>query len=124
MFKNTEFFAGFSVNDLQEAREFYGQTLGLEVSGADDFLELKAPGGGKVLIYPKDNHVPATFTVLNFPVDDLEQAMDQLTGRGVKFEIYTEGDIATDARGICAGDGMRVAWFKDPAGNFIALLEE
>lgn len=124
MFKNTKAFSGFSVNDVQKARTFYSQTLGLEVSEAHGMLNLHIAGGNKVLIYPKDNHTPATFTILNFPVDNIEQAVDELTKRGVRFEIYNEGDLKTDAKGISHGQGPKVAWFKDPAGNILSVLQE
>ena len=95
MFKNTKAFSGFSVNDVQKAKEFYGQTLGLEVSETPEGLALKIAGGGQVFIYPKPNHEPATFTILNFPVDDIDEAVDQLTKLGVRFEKY-EGEMKTD----------------------------
>jgi catechol 2,3-dioxygenase-like lactoylglutathione lyase family enzyme len=123
MFKDTKAFSGFSVDDLQRAKEFYGRTLGLEVSEADDLLELRLAGGTNVFVYPKANHVPATFTILNFPVDDVEEAVDELTKRGVRFEIYDEGDLKTDERGVFRGEGPRIAWFKDPAGNILSVLE-
>src|SRR5205814_3292000 len=88
MLKDTKAFSGFSVNDIQKAREFYGQTLGLDVSEANGLLQLHIAGGTTILIYPKENHIPATFTILNFPVDNIEQAVDELTSRGVHFEIY------------------------------------
>jgi catechol 2,3-dioxygenase-like lactoylglutathione lyase family enzyme len=116
MFKDTKAFSRFSVDDIQKAKKFYGQTLGLEVS--------ESYGGRNILIYPKANHTPATFTILNFPVDNLEQAMDDLTKLGVRFEIYNEGDLKTDEKGISlSGDGPKVAWFKDPAGNVLSVLE-
>src|SRR6266498_5342881 len=88
MFKDTKAFSGFSVNDIQKAKEFYGATLGLEVSETHGLLKLQLAGGTTVLIYPKPNHAPATFTILNFPVDNIEEAVDQLTKRGVRFERY------------------------------------
>lgn len=125
MFKNTKAFSGFSVNDLQGARKFYGQTLGLDVSeGEMGTLDLEIAGGCHILIYPKPNHVPATFTILNFPVDNIEAAVDELTKRGVSFEQYDEPEIKTDAKGIHRGDeGPNIAWFKDPAGNILSVLE-
>ncbi|HYT02097.1 MAG TPA: VOC family protein, partial [Candidatus Acidoferrum sp.] len=104
MFKDTRAFSGFSVNDVQKAKKFYGQTLGLEVSESYGLLELHIFGGTKILIYPKANHTPATFTILNFPVDNLEQAMDDLTKRGVRFEIYSEGSVKTDKKGVSLSD--------------------
>ncbi len=123
MFKNTKAFSGFSVNDIQKAKEFYGQTLGLDVSESYGMLELHIAGGTTILMYPKDNHTPATFTILNFPVDNIEQAVDELTRRGVHFESYHEGDLVTDEKGIFSGGGPKIAWFKDPAGNILSVLE-
>ena len=123
MFKNTEGFSSFSVDDLQKAKEFYGETLGLDVSETEEGLELRLAGGGQVFIYPKPNHTPASFTVLNFPVDDIEPAADELTKVGVRFEHY-EGDIKTDEKGIHRGPpGPNIAWFKDPAGNTLSILQ-
>jgi predicted enzyme related to lactoylglutathione lyase len=122
MFKDTHAFSGFSVDDLQRAKEFYGQTLGLDVSEEMGMLQLKVAGGANILVYPKDNHTPATFTILNFPVDDIEQAVDDLTAAGVRFEQY-EGDLETDEKGIFRGQGPNIAWFKDPAGNILSVLE-
>ncbi|MFS8084364.1 MAG: VOC family protein [Acidobacteriota bacterium] len=124
MFKDTKAFSSFSVNDLQKAKVFYGQTLGLEISEMPEGLQLKIAGGGRVFIYPKPNHVPATFTVLNFSVDDIEAAVDALSKRGVRFESY-EGDIKTDEKGIHRGkEGPIIAWFKDPAGNTLSVLQD
>ncbi|GEO09090.1 VOC family protein [Segetibacter aerophilus] len=125
MFKNTKAFSGFSVNDLNKARTFYGEVLGLEVIDSPmGLLELKINGGNKIIIYPKPNHIPATFTVLNFPVDDIEKAVDLLIEKGVTFEQY-EGQIKTDAKGICRSPvGPQIAWFKDPAGNILSVLQE
>jgi len=122
MFKDVLAFSGFSVDDVPKAKEFYGKTLGLEVSEAHGLLTLHLAGGGRVVIYPKPNHVPATFTILNFPVSDVEKAVDALSGRGVRFEKY-EGEIETDERGIHRGMGPKIAWFKDPAGNILSVLE-
>jgi predicted enzyme related to lactoylglutathione lyase len=124
VFKNSKVFSGFSVNDLQKAKEFYSKTLSFDVSEMDGFLNLHIGNDAKVLIYPKSNHIPATFTVLNLPVDNIEQAVDELTRRGVRFEIYNEADLKTDERGICRDDGPNIAWFKDPAGNILSVLEE
>jgi len=123
MLKESRAFSGFSVGDIARAREFYSKTLGLEVSEADGHLSLHLAGGAKVLIYPKPNHVPATFTVLNFSVADVEKAVDTLTRAGVRFERY-EGDLKTDDKGIFRGRGPVIAWFKDPAGNILSVLEE
>jgi predicted enzyme related to lactoylglutathione lyase len=124
VFKNSKVFSGFSVNDLQKAKEFYSKTLSFDVSEMDRFLNLHIGNDAKVLIYPKSNHIPATFTVLNLPVDNIEQAVDELTRRGVRFEIYNEADLKTDEKGICRDDGPNIAWFKDPAGNILSVLEE
>lgn len=124
MFKDTKAFSGFSVDDVPRAKEFYGQTLGLNVEyGAMGTLNLHLGGGGDVLIYPKGaDHTPASFTILNFPVDDIERAVDELRGRGVRFERYG-GEIETDDNGIFRGGGPLIAWFKDPAGNVLSVLE-
>lgn len=123
MFKDTKAFSGFSVNDLQQAKEFYSQTLGLDVSESNGLLEIHIAGGSKILVYPKDTHTPATFTILNFPVANIEQAVDELTRRGVRFESYNEGELVTDDKGISRGGGPLIAWFKDPAGNILSVLE-
>lgn len=124
MLTNSKAFSGFSVPDIQQAKEFYGRTLGLKVAEAHGLLHLHLAGGTKVLVYPKPNHVPATFTVLNFPVDDIDEAVDQLGKRGVRFEIYDTADLKTDERGVFRGGGPPIAWFKDPAGNILSVLEE
>ena len=124
MFKDTKAFSGFAVNDLQKAKEFYGQTLGLDVSEAHGLFQLHIAGGTTILMYPKENHTPATFTILNFPVANIEQTVDELTRRGVHFESYNEGELVTDERGIFRGGGPLIAWFKDPAGNILSVLEE
>jgi len=127
MFKDAKVFSSFSVDDLQKAKRFYGQTLGLEVSEAYGglLLEIHTEGRRNILIYPKSDHTPATFTILNFPVDNLEQTIVDLTNRGVRFEIYKEGDIKTDEKGISlSSEGPKMAWFKDPAGNVLSVLEE
>jgi catechol 2,3-dioxygenase-like lactoylglutathione lyase family enzyme len=117
-------FSSFSVNDIQKAREFYGKTLGLELSrGPEGTLVVRLSGDAKVLMYPKPNHQPATFTVLNFPVDSVEKAVDELSERGVRFEVYNEPNLKTDSRGISRGNGPTIAWFKDPAGNILSVLE-
>lgn len=124
MFKDTRAFSGFSVRDLDVAKDFYGNTLGLEVVDLDGLLELRISGGGSILIYPKPNHTPATFTVLNFPVPSVEEAVDDLTAKGVSFEIYDEPDLKTDEKGIArGGGGPTIAWFRDPAGNILSVLE-
>jgi len=117
-------FSGFAVNDLQKAKEFYGRVLGLSVSESHGLLRLHLAGGSTVLVYPKPNHSPATFTILNFPVANVDAAVDELTKRGVRFEIYDEGSLRTDERGVFRGGGPVIAWFKDPAGNILSVLEE
>jgi predicted enzyme related to lactoylglutathione lyase len=125
MFKQTKAFSSFSVNDIQKAKEFYGQVLGLEVTEeAMGILTLHISGGSKTIIYPKPNHTPATFTILNFPVTDIEKTVDELTGRGVQFEQYDSEHMKTDKKGIVRGQGPTIAWFKDPAGNILSVLEE
>jgi predicted enzyme related to lactoylglutathione lyase len=118
-------FSGFSVNDTAAARQFYAGTLGLEVSeGPMGILELSLPGGARVIMYPKPDHEPASFTILNFAVDDVEAAVDELNGRGVQTKIYDNPDLPTDGKGIMRGNGPDIAWFKDPAGNVLAVLKE
>ncbi len=118
-------FSGFSVNDTAAAKQFYGGTLGLEVAeGPMGTLELSLPGGAKVMMYPKPDHQPATFTILNFAVEDVEAAVDQLNGRGVQTKIYNDPDLPTDDKGIMRGHGPDIAWFKDPAGNVLAVLKQ
>jgi catechol 2,3-dioxygenase-like lactoylglutathione lyase family enzyme len=122
MFRESHAFAGFSTNDIQKAREFYGKTLGLEVTEDNGMLNLRLAGGGSVLIYPKPNHQPATFTVLNFPVPNIEQAVAALGKAGVTLERY-EG-AGQDERGISRQpDGPAIAWFKDPAGNIASVIQ-
>ena len=124
MLKESKAFSGFSVNDIQKAKDFYGRTLGLQVSESHGLLTLQLAGGNKVLIYPKVNHAPATFTVLNFPVENVDDSVDELAKRGVRFEIYDESDIKTDEKGIMRGNDPTIAWFKDPAGNVLSVIEE
>ena len=122
MLTTSKAFSSFSVDDLSKAKEFYGQTLGVEVSESDEGLELKPSGNASVFLYPKSNHKPATFTVLNFMVDDIESAVDELKKSGVTFEQY-EGEIKTDEKGIHRNGGPTIAWFKDPAGNILSVIE-
>ena len=127
MFKDSGAFSSFSVNDLEAARAFYGETLGLDVRDVPEMegiLDLRIPGGASVILYPKDDHEPATFTVLNFPVEDIEAAVDTLAGKGVPFEIYDDGPMKTDAKGIVRGYGSEIAWFRDPAGNILSVLTQ
>lgn len=128
MFGSAKAFSGFSVDDVPRAKEFYGQTLGLEVSEANDILEMHLGGGGTVIAYPKDDHTPATFTILNFPVDDIDKAVDELTRRGVRFEYLNDPELKTDEkgvhRGLDRGEGPNIAWFRDPAGNILSVIQE
>ncbi len=127
MFKNTKAFSGFSVNDIEKAKKFYGETLSInisEVPGMKGILNLNIAGGNKIIIYTKQNHTPATFTILNFPVDDVEKAVDKLHAKGVKFEIYNEPNFKTDEKGIFRAGGPVIAWFKDPAENILSVVEE
>ena len=125
MLKNSKAFSGFSTNDIPKAKEFYARTLGLEVSESHDILTLHLAGGNNVIIYPKPNHVPATFTLLNFPVEDVDLGVDELTKGGVQFEHYDLPGIKTDEKGIRrGGNGPTVAWFKDPAGNILSVIEK
>lgn len=124
MFGNTQAFSGFSVNDVEAARRFYAETLGLKVSVKNGILFLHLAGGRDVLAYPKEDHVPATFTILNFPVPDVEKAVDQLAARGVRFERYPRFEKDTDAKGIFHGGGPLIAWFKDPAGNVLSVIQQ
>ena len=123
MLRDSKAFSGFSVDNIPKAKEFYGKTLGLEVSEEESMLTLHLAGGAGVLVYPKPNHAPATFTILNFPVDNIEEAVDSLTKSGVRFEHY-EGDLKTDEKGIFRAGGPLIAWFKDPAGNILSVLEQ
>jgi len=123
MLGDTKAFSGFSANDIEKAKEFYGRTLALTVSESNGSLTLHLAGANNVLIYPKPNHTPATFTVLNFPVSDVDQAADELTKRGVRFEIYDLSDIKTNKKRIMCGNGPTIAWFKDPAGNILSVIE-
>jgi catechol 2,3-dioxygenase-like lactoylglutathione lyase family enzyme len=122
MFDSAKAFSSFSVDDVPKARRFYEQTLGLQVSEDSGLLRLRLTGGQSVLLYPKPTHTPASFTVLNFPVPDIESAVAALTERGVRFERYPE--LKTDAKGIHRGEGgPPIAWFKDPAGNVLSVLQ-
>ncbi len=123
MLENSKAFSGFAAPDIAKEKKFYSQTLGLKTSEDHGLLRLHLAGGNNVLIYPKPNHVPATFTVLNFPVDDVDRAVDELTKRGVRFEHYNQGDLKTDEKGIMRGNGPTIAWFKDPAGNILSVLK-
>lgn len=126
MFKDSKAFSGFSVDDIPAARQFYAQTLGLDVSDEMEGLNISLGGGGSVFVYPKPDHTPASFTILNFPVADIDQAVDQLSAAGVRFEHY-DGEMQTDPKGVFRGAeqnaGPNIAWFKDPAGNILSVLD-
>ena len=121
MLANSKAFSGFAVDDLQKAREFYGETLGLETSEENDMLTLHLAGDRPTLIYPKPDFTPATYTILNFPVDDIDKAVDDLAARGVRLERYD--GFEQDEKGIARGAGPPIAWFKDPAGNILSVLQ-
>ena len=126
MIRDANAFPSFSVDDLKRAKDFYGKVLGLAVDEKPEGLELHPAGGTTVFIYPKPNHSPASFTVLNFAVDDVDEAVDDLKKRGVRFETYDEPGIKTDDKGIARGEkggGPTIAWFKDPAGNVLSVLQ-
>ncbi|MDX6352333.1 MAG: hypothetical protein QOF84_7123 [Streptomyces sp.] len=123
MFRDTKAFSGFAVNDIDKAKAFYADTLGLSVSEENGMLWLHIAGGTRILVYPKPDHTPASFTVLNFPVDDIDKAVDDLAARGVRFERYD--DFKADEKGIVRDDqGPYVTWFKDPAGNVLSVLQD
>jgi catechol 2,3-dioxygenase-like lactoylglutathione lyase family enzyme len=121
MFKDTKAFSSFAVDDVPRAKGFYEGTLGLDVSEEMGGLALKLAGGTQIFVYPKETHTPAEFTVLNFPVEDVEAAVDRLTAAGVRFEQY-EGELQTDEKGIFRGEGPEIAWFRDPAGNILSVV--
>jgi catechol 2,3-dioxygenase-like lactoylglutathione lyase family enzyme len=121
MFANTKAFSGFAVDDLEKAHEFYSDTLGLKTSEENGLLTLHIAGDRPTLVYPKPGHSAADYTILNFPVDDIDEAVDELTSRGVQFERYEGFD--QDEKGIARGPGPSIAWFKDPAGNVLAVLQ-
>jgi predicted enzyme related to lactoylglutathione lyase len=124
LFENTKAFSGFSVDDVPRAKQFYGDTLGLTVTEENGMLTLHIAGDRPTLVYPKgEAHEPASFTVLNFPVDDIEAAVDWLAERGVSFERYSGAEMETDEKGIFRGGGPLIAWFKDPAGNVLSVIE-
>ena len=126
MLENSKAFSGFSVNDISKAKQFYSGILGLDVTDNPmGLIELNIAGGNPILIYPKPDHVPATFTVLNFPVNNIDKAADELIEKGIKFEQY-DAPIKTDEKGVCRSDGKgpNIAWFKDPAGNILSIVEE
>ena len=120
MLENSKAFSGFSVDDVAAAKRFYGETLGMNVSEDNGMLQLQIAGDREILVYPKEDHAPAVFTILNFPVDDIDEAVDGLVERGVKFEQY-EG-FGQDEKGIMRDQGPDIAWFKDPAGNILSVI--
>jgi catechol 2,3-dioxygenase-like lactoylglutathione lyase family enzyme len=122
MFEYTKAFSGFAVDDVPEARRFYSETLGLRVSQEYGMLSLHIAGEWDILVYPKPDHTPATFTILNFPVEDIDEAVDELIERGVRFERYD--DLEQDEKGIYRGGGPYIAWFKDPAGNVLSVIQQ
>ena len=121
MFADSKAFSGFAVDDIDKAREFYGETLGLEVSEENGMLTLNLAGDRPTLVYPKPHHTPADYTILNFPVDDIDAAVDALAARGVRFERYD--GFGQDEKGIFREEGPNIAWFKDPAGNVLSVIE-
>ncbi len=121
MFQNSKAFSGFSVDDVAKAKQFYGGTLGLKVSEENGLLTLHIAGGSEIIAYPKPDHTPAKFTILNFPVDDIDKAVDGLGARGVEFERYD--GLAQDEKGIARNEGPQIAWFTDPAGNILSVLQ-
>jgi catechol 2,3-dioxygenase-like lactoylglutathione lyase family enzyme len=124
MFKDAHAFSSFSVIDIGKAKKFYGETLGLKIAEQPEGLELQLAGGGKVFIYPKPDHTPASFTILNLPVKNIETAVAGLKERGVRFEHYDQPHLKTDDKGIArGGGGPTIAWFKDPSGNILSVVE-
>ncbi len=125
MLKKSKAYSGFSVDDIPKAKAFYEGTLGLEVTESNGMLNLQVGDGAPVLVYPKGSqHEPATFTVLNFPVSNIDEAVDALASRGVQFEKYDTPDLKTDEKGVMRGNGPSIAWFKDPAGNVLSVIQE
>ena len=121
MLEDSEAFSGFAVPDIAEAKDFYGTTLGMRVSdGPMGLLTLYPAGGRDIMVYPKPDHIPAAYTILNFPVDDIDAAVDELASRGVEFLRYD--GFEQDEKGIARGDGPDIAWFSDPAGNILAVV--
>ena len=124
MLSDSRAYSGFSVDDIPAAKRFYEEALGLRVTEQHGMLTLHLAGERPVLVYPKPDHQPATFTVLNFPVADVEAAAEELRSRGVEFERYEGTDVETDEKGIFRGEGPNIAWFKDPAGNVLSVIED
>ena len=123
LFKDVPAFSGFTAPDLKAEKAFFADTLGLNVDDSQGMLFLNIKGSNKILIYPKKDHTPASFTILNFPVDDIETAVDELTARGVKFEKYNVPGLTPNDKLIYRGEGPPIAWFKDPAGNIFSVIE-
>jgi catechol 2,3-dioxygenase-like lactoylglutathione lyase family enzyme len=128
VFAHGDAFSGFAVKDLGRARDFYRNVLDLDVEVRDEMLFVPLGNGARALVYPKPDHQPATYTILNLPVDDIDSAVDELGKRGVTFEVYPDGPYKTDARGICRSNGddgpRAIAWFRDPSGNILSILQE
>ena len=124
MISHNQVFSSFSVSDLHEAKKFYSEILGMQVAAGEYTLELLIDGDHKIIVYPKSDHSPASFTILNFPVDDIEMDCENLKRKGIKFEIYDEAMIKTDKNGIFRGEGPLIAWFKDPSGNILSIIQE
>jgi predicted enzyme related to lactoylglutathione lyase len=123
MFENTPAYSGFAVRNIDEAKEFYGNTLGLNVTDEEmGIISIRLGSGARVIVYPKPDHQPATYTILNFSVDDIDKAVDELTAKNVSFERYDS--FKQDAKGIAREDGPQIAWFKDPSGNILSVLQE
>lgn len=123
MINPDEAYSGFAVDDIAKAKQFYGEVLGMDVSEEYGMLGLSIGSGKTVLVYPKGDHVPATYTIMNFPVDDVDAAVDELAAKGIRFEHYDWEDVKTDEKGIMRGNGPDIAWFKDPAGNILSVLK-
>ena len=122
MLESSKAFSGFAVKDIAAAKAFYTDRLGLDVTEENGMLTLRFAGGRPTIVYPKPDHTPATYTILNFPVDDIEAAVDQLTARGVTFEHYEGTPAETDAKGVFRGGGPLIAWFTDPSGNIMSVI--
>lgn len=126
MFRDTKAFSGFSVDNLEKAKEFYGNILKLEIKEQNEMriLQLHISGGNGIVVYEKENHEPATFTILNFPVQDVTKSVEELKASGIKFEHYDMPDFKTDPDSVFRGGGPEIAWFKDPAGNILSVIAE
>lgn len=124
MIRHNKAFSSFSVSNLREAKQFYSGVLGMKVTESEYTLELQISEGHKIMVYPKVDHTAATFTILNFPVDDLETELAELKAKGVVFEIYDQPELKTDEKGVFRGEGPLIAWFKDPSGNILSIIQE